>query len=82
MISLSGHELPLPQRTGAKPKAYGFFVALRSTIGIIRGNPGVKIFNPYPYPQKPLPCSRVWVFKGQGKGFQGYRGYKGLVKGK
>ena len=26
-------------------------------IGIIRGNPWLKIFNPYP-------CSRIWVLKG------------------
>ena len=51
-------------------------------LGIVRGNPWVKFFNPYPYPPKTLPLLRVGVVRGLGRGFEGYREYKGLVKGK
>jgi len=43
---------------------------LKMDLVIVRGNPGVKILNPYPTLQKPLPLT--WRVKG--KGFEGYRG--------
>jgi hypothetical protein len=32
---------------------------------------------PYPYPQKPIPQSGVWVFAGRGMGFEGLAGFDG-----
>lgn len=39
-----------------------------------RGNPRVKICDPYPYPQRPLPSAGLRVLAGYGWGFTGVRG--------
>jgi len=46
-----------------------FYQIEQSSLGIIRGNPGVFQLYPYPTLQKPLPLMRVRVLVGQGKGF-------------
>ena len=37
-------------------------------LGIVTGYPGVSQSNPCPYPGKPVPAIRVWVFKITGYG--------------
>jgi hypothetical protein len=40
------------------------------SIGSSMGNPGVRQANPDPYPQYPVPLSRVPGITGRGQGFQ------------
>jgi hypothetical protein len=42
-------------------------------IGSSTGNPGVRQANPDPYPQYPVPLSRVPGFTGRGQGYHGFR---------